>query len=350
MNVLGLDIGGANLKAATHDGETRSQAFPLWQRPNELAQALQDLGKQLCKTPDLVAVTMTGELADCFSTKSDGVLFIIDQVEAAFPNQLVRLWLTSGEFADPEDARDLPALAAAANWHALATWVARIAPQGLAILMDVGSTTTDLIPLQDGLPASRGTSDFERLAYQELLYTGASRTPVCAVAQTITMRGQQIPLAAELFATMQDVHIVVGSIPEDADNNDTADGRPATRAHSLNRLAHMLCCDVTELTESELTAVARQLAAAQRQTIGSAVTNLLDAVSEQAAPPVLVVSGSGSFIANKVIAEIDPARIGPVFELSAMYRNDVSTAACAFAVARLAAERCLDDLLPLTSL
>jgi uncharacterized hydantoinase/oxoprolinase family protein len=149
---------------------------------------------------------------------------------------------------------------------------------------------------------------------------------------------------------MQDVHIVTGSVPEEADNNDTADGRPATRENSLNRLAHMLCCDATELTESELNGVARQIAAAQRQQIGSAVTNLLDAVSKQAEPPVLVVSGSGSFIANQVIAEIDPARIGPVFELSAMYRNDVSIAACAFAVARLAAERCLDDLLPLTSL
>ena len=82
MDVLGLDIGGANLKAAhTHD-VARLRPFALWKDPAGLADALRGL---LRGWPpfDLLAVTMTGELCDCFESKRQGVAAILDAVEAA---------------------------------------------------------------------------------------------------------------------------------------------------------------------------------------------------------------------------------------------------------------------------
>jgi len=67
---------------------------------------------------------------------------------------------------------------AAANWLALATYAGRLAPRGPAVLLDVGSTTTDVIPLQDGTPVPRGRTDPERLESKELVYTGVRRTPL----------------------------------------------------------------------------------------------------------------------------------------------------------------------------
>jgi (4-(4-[2-(gamma-L-glutamylamino)ethyl]phenoxymethyl)furan-2-yl)methanamine synthase len=355
VNILGIDIGGANLKAATHEGRVRSLPFPLWQKPNELQPALRRLAAELCNEPQLVAVTMTGELADCFETKDDGVQFITGQVEAAFPGALIRIWMTSGEFAEPDDARDLATLVAAANWHATATWAARTVPSGRALLIDVGSTTTDIIPLEDGIPVNRGRTDLERLATGELLYTGATRTPVCAVVQTVQLRGATVPVAAEFFATMQDVHIVTGQLPESPDDTATADSRPATRANCLNRLAHMLCCDRTELTNEELRSFAEQVAAAQQRQLEFSLSRSGCGVEAPcdgtAAPelPALILCGSGTFVAERAIASVGRQHFGEVFRLSTMYRQDVSQAACAFAVARLAAERCLEDLLPLTS-
>jgi len=359
VQILGLDIGGANIKAATADGECRSVSFALWQAPDELTERLRGLQVPQQGRPDLVALTMTGELADCFASKSEGVRRIVQSVEAAFPGIPVRVWLTSGEFSEPADAVELWDLAAAANWHALATWAARAVPSGPGLLMDIGSTTTDLIPLLDGQPLMVGRTDLQRLASGELVYTGVRRTPVCALAGPVPLRlspldslPHQIPLAAELFATTLDLHLLTGDTAEDAADCDTADGRPATRICAANRLAHQLCCDSSELEPWQLQELAEWLAEQQLQLLQSGVSRQLQVLQREleaqgrAAEKIQpLVSGSGGWLAERVLG-VAGQRLHPVADLSAMFVRNISVSAAAFAVARLAAERCLDDLLP----
>jgi hypothetical protein len=273
--------------------------------------------------------------------------------------------LTSGEFAEAADAIELPQLAGASNWHALATWAGRAAPSGPAVLIDVGSTTTDIIPLIDGLPIPEGRTDLERLAASELLYTGVGRTPVCAIVQTVPLSSEedsggpvhicQIPVAAELFATALDVHLLTGDIMADAGNCETADGRPLTREAAMNRLAHMLCCDSTELSETQLVKIAEHIAEQQLQQITVAVKNRCQYVRKLVADSGVtkihaVISGSGAWLAERVIQEVGESSFAAVHNLSEMFVRNVSRSAPAFAVARLAAERCQDDLLPIESL
>ena len=47
--------------------------------------------------------------------------------------------------------------------------------QGDSLLVDMGSTTTDLIPLHDGAVTAKGYTDTQRLASDELLYIGVRR-------------------------------------------------------------------------------------------------------------------------------------------------------------------------------
>src|SRR5580692_6884099 len=96
QNVIGLDVGGANLKAATGGGAARSHPFELWKRPDQLGEALTDLLRGW--TPAQLAVTMTGELCDCFETKRDGVERILAQIEQAFPATPIGVWSTEGRF------------------------------------------------------------------------------------------------------------------------------------------------------------------------------------------------------------------------------------------------------------
>ena len=148
MHWIGLDIGGANLKAADCDGIASTRSFPVWKEPERLAAVL---GEILSAFPqcDAVAVTMTAELADCFETKADGVDAVLQSVEQAAANKPIFVWQTGAEFVTPQVAREIPLMVAAANWHALATWVGRMVPTGASVLFDVGSTTTDLIPLPE---------------------------------------------------------------------------------------------------------------------------------------------------------------------------------------------------------
>ena len=130
---------------------------------------------------DLLAVTMTGELCDCFESKRQGVNAILDAVEAAAHGKPVRVWRTDGRFMDLTDVRRNPLMAAAANWLALATFAGGYVPKGPALLIDVGSTTTDIVALQDGRPMPIARTDPERLHSGELVYTGVRRTPLCAI-------------------------------------------------------------------------------------------------------------------------------------------------------------------------
>ncbi len=359
MRVLGLDIGGANVKASTADGESISLVFPIWKNKEGLRTVLQNLRLLKDTPPEIVALTMTAELADCFSTKAEGVEFIIRVVMDEFPKSIIRVWMTSGEFAEPLEAIELPELVGASNWHALATWAGRAVPAGPALLIDVGSTTTDIVPLIDGLPVPEGRTDLERLAACELRYTGVRRTPVCAIVQSVPFvdedggDGSQaallIPIAAELFATSLDVHLLNGDISASEDETDTADGRPVNRQASLNRLAHMLCCDASELSENQLIQMAAYVASQQTQQICAAIRNRCDYLKEfsgASQKPQVLLSGSGAWLAERAIQEIGESRFSQISSLSEMFVRNVSNCAPAFAVARLAAERCLDDLLP----
>lgn len=358
MNVLGFDIGGANLKMSDAAGNTLSVAFPMWTSSDQLSGKLQQMAATSGQPCSLVAATMTAELADCFETKASGVSFVIHALQHAFPDIPLRIWMTSGEFAKPADAYDLPTLVAAANWHALATWAGRGVPSGPAILIDIGSTTTDIIPLLDGLPVSQGTSDLQRLLYGELVYTGVGRTPVCAVVKTVPVQEKQCSVAAEMFATMADALLIAGLVPEDPGNVQTADNRPLTLSCSLNRMARMLCCDRTELSDCDLKQIASWVVEQQQQQIARAFQQVWEGLEQtlqqdgrrslSEEKPVLILSGSGAAIGRELIRAMDADRFGEQMYLPEMYRVSVSEAACAFAIARLAHDRCRDDLLETT--
>lgn len=336
MLVLGLDIGGANLKAATSDGAAADRPFPLWKQPERLAAELRSLIAEL-PTPDVIAVTMTGELADCFASKAEGVRAIVGAATEAAVGVPIHFWQTGGEFLGPDEAAELPRLVAAANWHALATFCGRVAPAGRGLLIDVGSTTTDVIPLRDGSVVAEGLTDLERLRSGELVYTGATRTPLCSFGPAIPVCGEDLPLAAELFATMKDVYVLLGDLPEEPQDCDTADGRPAIVRHARSRVARMLCADPDEVGEPLLRELARQLAARQRALIREAVDRVLQKFSGET--PHVLLSGSGAFVAERMVAESPSLHGATVTSLADLFARRVSRSACAYSVARLAAER-----------
>ena len=363
MNVLGLDIGGANIKASDADGRTASKAFPMWTRFAELSAVLKDwyetdLMAAGIPATDMIAVTMTAELADCFKSKQEGVASIIRSVQEAFPDKSVQVWMTSGEFADADDAINLSQLVAASNWHALATWTGRGIPQGPALLIDIGSTTSDIIPLLDGQPISTGLNDFERLCSGELVYTGTGRTPVCAIVKSVPVLQQNCPIAAELFATSKDAYLVAGLIAEDSGNTDTADNRPFTRENSLNRMAHMLCCDATELDANILEEIAAHVVEQQVIEVSNAVNRVLQQLDQNMMHeggrsltkerPTVILSGSGTVLAKLVVERVGTERFANCMNLQQMFVRPISESACAFAVARLAHDRCQDDMLEMS--
>ncbi len=346
--VVGLDIGGANLKAVALTASSPAPAaisvpFALWKQPDALAQNLAALLQRL-PAADALAVTMTGELCDCFATKEEGVRAIIDAVQQIVPSTLpTYTWAMSGRFYRPDEAVRHVLQVAAANWHALATATARqFAPRGPALLLDIGSTTTDIIPLDDGRPCPTGWTDTERLQSGELVYRGVRRTPICALHPEGT--------CAEWFATTLDVFLLLGDITENAADCETADGRPATRHYACARLARMLGGDSTTIAADALLRFAGTVAARLQQELERAIRRVLDARDGGRRPWTVILSGSGEFLAQRLVAAVFadsmPRPVGrsadsipQVVRLSQVLGPEVSACAPAWAVAVLARQQ-----------
>ena len=330
-SVLGLDVGGANLKAAHTDGDARGAAFALWKDPAGLTAALAELVGDLPGS-EVLAVTMTGELCDCFESKSQGVRAILDAVVAVADGRPIRVWDHDGLFVDLERARSEPLKVASANWLALATFVGRFAPDGNALLIDLGTTTTDVVPLVRGQPRPEGRTDPERLEYGELVYRGWRRTPVCALAGPSR--------AAELFATMHDVYLVMRVVPEEPANRDTADGRPATRPNANRRLARMLCADLETSTDQRCLQLAEEMNFRLCTQVAMAATSVIKRLPGSV--NTVIASGSGEFLIRGVLASPSLPQdrdSWPIVSLGEQLGRGLSTAACAYAVATLCQER-----------
>lgn len=336
MTVLGLDIGGASLKAATSSGWARSERFPLWKQPDRLAEALAELcdGVEF----DRLAITMTGELSDGFETKEQGVREILDAVRCGLGDaKPLGVWQTSGQFVSVEEAMADPWRTASANWLALATLVARQVDVNHTLWIDIGSTTTDLIPLDQGCPVPVGRTDPERLASGELVYQGVRRTPVCAVLPEVTIAGVRYRTMAELFATSLDAYLVNGQIAEDPSSRDTADGRAETKPYAHDRLSRMIGSDRTKFTRAHAAEMAEQIQDAQLALISAAATSVVQQGGH--AVETVVVSGEGEFLAQQVCQSHPQLGQVPVVSWSQLHSAEISRAACAYAVAKLLEEQ-----------
>jgi len=324
MEVLGLDIGGANLKAAHARGAARLVPFALWKRPELLPERLRELLDGLPPW-DVLAVTMTGELCDCFENKRAGVRAILDAVRHVAEPSRVRLWSNLGRFVAWDAATHDPLMLASANWRALAQFALTFADSGPGLLVDVGSTTTDIIPWENGVLKPRGLTVTERLRAGELIYQGVKRTPLCAVLGA----GH----AAEFFATMWDALLVLHVADEDPEDCDTADGRPATRSAAAHRVARMVCGDAQTCSPSEVTALARR---AVHNVVHSVRTGVDAVAKRSSAPPAtIVLAGSGEFLLQRWHAEIFAFPLARVVSLGQELGPQISACACAYALARL---------------
>jgi len=346
MNSLaqfGWDVGGAHLKAVMLDGNRQilhivQHPCPLWRGLDQLDTALQHILSHWGGRAVTHAITMTGELADIFPDRAQGVQQIAERMVRQLGGQ------KSSFYAGPEGFVALPlvqthaAVIASANWHASATCVAHSVCEGL--LIDIGSTTTDIIPISSAGPMAQGYTDSERMRHDELMYTGVVRTPVMAVAQALPFNGAWQSVAAEHFATMGDVYRLTGQLLPQDDMAETADGQGKTTLDSARRLARMIGYDHQDAELSQWRELAKACRSQQLHRLQCGVERVLSATKLSMEAP-LIGAGAGKFLAEMLAYRLDRPFVDAAGLIASVPEFQSSVGLClpAYAVAQLAMER-----------
>jgi len=302
MNVLGLDIGGVNTKAAvvelepkTNDFkilEVKSRYLPFWLEKEKLRDLLQEIKSDISDLSiDAIGVTMTAELSDCFRTKSEGVTWIVHQVDSIFPD--ANYINITGNIQNVNEILECPGQFAASNWLAIAMFIGKIIPT--CIMLDIGSTTTDIIPIQNGIPNSVGRTDLDRLCSGELVYTGVLRTNVACITSKIPIKDKVATVASELFSTSGDLHLILENIQPSEFTCETADGRPATIQYAMERLARVICADLDTLSIDEVHNMASYIYQKQLKQVECGVSQVFKRFSTHC--PIVVTGLGAKFLA-----------------------------------------------------
>jgi len=332
IKTIGWDIGGAHLKAVLLDANgdvlnALQMPCELWRGLDKLEAAISEvLGVLKIDADAQHAVTMTGELVDLFPNRHEGVMEISNLVSNMFGKQ-TKFYASGTGFVTIGSVLKHTGSIASANWHASASMLANYVPD--ALLVDIGSTTTDIIPMIGGKVAVAGYSDAQRMKNDTLVYTGVVRTPVMALAQKLLFEGVEINVAAEYFATMADVYRLTGDLTSDADMMETADGKGKAPLESARRLARMVGHDADDKPLETWKQLASFCKTKHIEQIRAAVLKHL-----KAGMP-MIGAGSGAFLVEMIASELEH----PYMTISQVLKTDLgeNLSVCfpAYAVAHL---------------
>jgi len=335
--IIGWDIGGAHLKAALLDQHGRiakvlQKPCPLWLGIDRLVQAAEDALKDLPVAGVRHAITMTGELVDCFADREEGVHAIIAAMQTLLADAPVTIYAGRAGFLAAGDVGNQHVMdIASANWLASATLAAEL--NNNALFVDIGSTTTDILLIENNRLVNDGYSDYERLVSGELVYTGIVRTAVMAVAQQAEFNGKQMGLMAEYFATMADVYRLTADLNEAHDQSDTADGAEKSPLASARRLSRMTGYEFDPNDMALWQGFAEHLKAKQRNLIAAACVRQIERRSSTN-KTCLIGAGIGRFLVRDIAAdlELEYLDFSALLPLQA-YNGELAASDCAPAVA-----------------
>jgi len=319
--ILGIDIGGANTKITEIEGNNykiHHIYFPMWKKKDEL----EDLLKNYNDNVDYVALVMTAELADCYKTKKEGVEDIINKVEKSFDCPIY-VFDVNGNFLTSEEAKKNYLDVSASNWTATAKFVSEFIKDS-CILVDMGSTTTDIIPIKNGNILAEKT-DLDRMMSNQLVYVGTLRTPVTFLTNKIIFRGKLTNLSSEYFAITADISLILNKITEEDYTCDTPDGAGKDRDSCLTRLARVLCADREMVSDDELIDFANKL----YSNLLKLIRENVDAISKRFDLDDVVITGLGEEILKDALDGYN------IISIKETYGKDVSLATPSFAVAKL---------------
>ncbi|MFX1363563.1 MAG: hydantoinase/oxoprolinase family protein [Promethearchaeota archaeon] len=321
--ILGLDIGGANTKAAFLKIKNKEiiesysyiEYFPFWEKtiieiPKLFKRVTENLvikNNVKLESINYIAVAITAELSDAFQTKREGILTILNALDQIFDRNKLKFITNKSTFVNFDIAKAEYSLISAANWASTALFLGQFIPK--CILIDAGSTTIDIIPIINSLPIPKGRDDISRLENHELIYTGGLRATIPSITHHVPYKDKNIRISFEKFALISDIHRILKNISEEEYINDTADNRSKSLENCYARLSRVICMDLETISKEDLKRIAKYIYKKQLdiiiREIGLFMQNLKNRFIEFEINPKYVITGlSADFLIRKSLKKL----------------------------------------------
>ena len=268
----------------------------MWLKKDELGDALLRLLGDDLKDVDAVGICMTAELVDAYKTKREGVIDIARKSKESFSVPVGFIGVNG--VLSFEEVIERPDEVAAANWVATSKIAAEIEEN--CIMIDTGSTTTDIIPIKNGSECAKGRSDLERLKTGELVYSATLRTNLAAIVDKVPLGDETVRVSSELFAATADIHTVLGNITEEDYSCSTSDGAGKSKEECMRRISRVICGDMDMLSESDIENIASYVYKRQAEKVAEALLE----VSKRENLTKVVTTGLGMDIVGAKAAEV----------------------------------------------
>jgi len=256
-----------------------------------------------------MSLTMTGELSDVFRNKKEGVNYILDSASQAFNNYDYSVLNTRSKLISVDEAKANPIEVAGANWVATGWLISKTIRN--CVVIDIGSTSTSIIPIMKGKIAALGKTDFEKLIVGELVYTGVLRTNVAAIVNEVPIKGAKVGISSEFFSQSGDIHLILGNISYEDYLTETPDNRGKNLINATKRLARVICADLEDLKKSEIIRIARYIYEKQIDQIMTGLEKVysrLDPNNKREIP--VITTGIGKkFLAKKAAKQLNIKKI-----------------------------------------
>ena len=323
INILGLDIGGANTKAALVmfrnseiiESFSVIEYFPFWEKtlndiPNMFMRIVENIVPQENLTLEdinFISITITAELSDAFQTKREGIFTLLKALKQVFEKEKMFFINNKNEFINFYQVESDPISVAAANWVSTSLFLGKFVSN--CILIDAGSTTIDLIPILNSKPVAKGKNDVERLLNRELIYTGGLRATIPSITHFVPYKDKMVRISFEKFALVSDVHRILDNISETEYINDTADNRSISLDDCYARLARILCMDLESISIEELDLIAKFIYNKQIEMISTDIKVFMDSLTQRITDfnqdSKFVITGlSAEFLIKKVLRKL----------------------------------------------
>ena len=306
IEFLGIDIGGAHIKLVGLDKETKIILvkyikFYFWKKKEKLSKVF-DFINSISSPNTKIGITLTAELCDIFETRLDGFKKIYSECKR-LKNKFFFYTSSKEVFTVKSNTKKIISM----NWHATGKFISRNLND--AIVVDFGSTTTDIICIKNKIIKNLGFDDFSRLKNNELIYTGLTRTPIFGVMNELILNGINYPLIPEFFSSMSDVYRINKSLDKVLDIDDTADNTEKNLNQSFIRVARNFGFDFNKSNKELLKKISRKLINFQMKKIAISLDKLMIKFNMSKKVPI-VLCGIGNevlrnFLKSKNILEFE---------------------------------------------